>query len=147
MNVCADARFLIGLYDSADQHHAKAATHFANLFATSSNRLVVPWPILYETVSTRMARRRKGLMLFERDWRRLLLQQRLELLSDVPFRQDLVEECFEGLELNRYRALSAADRVVRWMLADTSLKIDAFVTFNSPDFVDVCRKFGHQLYS
>lgn len=147
MNVCADAGFLIGLYDSTDEHHDEAATLFANLFASSSNRLVIPWPILYETVSTRMARRRKGLMLFERDWRRLFLQHRLELLSDLPFRERVIEECFEGLEMSRYRALSAADRVVRKMLADARLRIDAFVTFNAPDFVDVCRKFGHQLYS
>ena len=131
MNICVDAGFLIGLYDYKDEYHDQAVTHFTNLLGSSSNRLVTPWPILYETVSTRMARSRKGLMLFERDWRRLLRQQRIELLSDLPFGEGVVEECFEGLEMSRYRALSAADRVVRKMLADTGPRIDAFVTFNT----------------
>jgi len=145
MNLCADAGFLIGLYDDRDEHHAEASNQFASYFQSGSNRLVIPWPILYETVSTRMARRRKSLAMLERDWKRLLLRQQLELLSDLPFREGVVEECFEGLGDHRYRALSAVDRVVRRILSDRKVRIDAFITFNPGDFADVCRQFGRQL--
>lgn len=146
MNICADSGFLIALYDNADQHHAEASGHFTTLFQSTANRLLVPWPILYETVSTRVARRRNALALLERHWKRLLLRRQLELLSDLPFRDGIVEECFAELGRNRPRALSAADRVVRRMLSDKQLRIDAFITFNVGDFADVCRKSGRVIY-
>lgn len=146
MNICADTGFLIGLYDDTDQYHTEATSHFANLFESAVNRLVIPWPILYEAVSTRVARRRKALTVFERHWKYLILRQQLELLSDLPFREGVVEECFEDLGRDRYRALSAVDRVVRRMLADQHLRIDALITFNVGDFADVCHRFGRRIY-
>jgi predicted nucleic acid-binding protein len=146
MNICTDAGFLIGLYDQTDQYHEEAAHHFQSLFESSANRLIVPWPVLYEAVSTRMTRRRNALALFERHWRYLLLRQQLELLSDLPFRDGMVEECFEEIGMDRYRALSAVDRVLRRMLSNRDLRIHAFITFNAADFVDVCHRFGRRLY-
>jgi len=146
MNICTDAGFLIGLYDETDQYHGEAARHFDSLFEPGSNRLVIPWPVLYEAVSTRMARRPKSLALFERHWKHLLRRQQLELLSDLPFRDGVVEECFEETGQRHYRALSAVDRVLRRILANSRLQIHAFITFNPTDFADVCRKFGRQLY-
>jgi len=97
MNICTDAGFLIGLYDNSDEHHTAATQYFTNLFRSGSNRLVIPWPILYETVSSRTARWKSGLLLFQRHWHYLLLHQQLELISDVPFREALIEECFHEL--------------------------------------------------
>jgi len=147
MNVCADAGFLIGLYDQTDQYHKAAAEYFGVLFESSANRLVIPWPVLYEAVSTRLARRRDAIALFERHWKYLLLRQRLELLSDSTFRDGVVEECFAESGKQDYRNLSAVDRILRRILSDRNLRIDAFITFNERDFADVCRKFGRQLYS
>jgi len=146
MNICADAGFLIGLYDEADQYHVDAERHF-RLFESRANRLVVPWPVLYEAVSTRLVRRRNALGSFERQWKYLLLRQQLELLSDLPFRDGVVDDCFAELGRDRYRGLSAVDRVLRRMLSDTHPRIDAFITFNERDFADVCQKFRRQLYS
>jgi predicted nucleic acid-binding protein len=56
MTICADAGFLIGLYDQRDDRHDRAVEDFVKLFGSGANRLLIPWPILYETVSTRMAR-------------------------------------------------------------------------------------------
>ena len=147
MNICADAGFLIGLYDQTDPYHEDASRYFGGLFESRGHRLVIPWPVLYEAVSTRLARRRNALVLFERHWRYLLLRQQLELLSDLPFRDGVVDECFAELGRDHYRDLSAVDRILRRMLSDTHLRIDAFITFNERDFADVCRKFGRQLYS
>lgn len=146
MNICTDAGFLIGLYDQTDQYHEEATRHFDSLFEPGANRLVVPWPVLYEAVSTRMVRRRNAVALFERHWKYLSLRQQLELLPDSPFRDGVVEECFEEVGQGHYRALSAVDRVLRRMLSNRGLRIHAFITFNAADFADVCRKFGRRLY-
>ena len=118
--ICADAGFLIGVYDERDERHEEAVDDFVRLFGSGVNRLLIPWPILYETVSTRMARNVKGLALMERDWKRLQMLSQIELIPDDSFREGVLDECFEELRkpYQHYRSLSAADRVVRRMLSD-----------------------------
>lgn len=145
--ICADTGFLIGLYDTRDQYHGEAAAHFARLFEGEGNHLVVPWPVVYETLCTRMIRNRGALALLQRDWKRLASERRLQLLPDNPFRDGVVDECFNELgNSHHYRALSAADRVIRKILSDRNVSIHALVTFNAPDFADICGKFGREIY-
>jgi hypothetical protein len=82
------------------------------------------------------------MMRMQSDWRRLIAQRRLELLSDLPFRDEVLAECFDELRkpIPQSRNLSAVDRVIRRVLADVTVRIDAFVTFNPRDFLDVCKK-------
>ena len=147
-SISVDAGFLIGLYDESDQFHLKAAEYFLSFFDSTRNRLLIPWPVLYETVSTRMVKNRKGLALLERDWKLLRGQGRLELLPDTQFRDAAIDECFEelGKPNPHYRSLSAVDRVLRKMLSDVNIQIHAFVTFNPKDFRDVCIRFGCELH-
>jgi predicted nucleic acid-binding protein len=143
-----DAGFLIGLYDESDQYHEKAMAYFLDFFDSTQNRLLVAWPILYETVSTRMARKNtKGIKQLEQDWKRLSAESRLHLLSDAEFRDEAIDECFKelGKPPQQYRDLSLVDRVLRKILSEQNLRIHAFVTFNPRDFHDVCGKFGREL--
>ncbi len=96
-DICVDSGFLIGLYDEKDGFHEMAKNYFLRLFDRDHNRLVLPWPIVYETVSTRMVNNKQGMLLLERDWRRLSAQMRLHLLDDVPFRTEVIDECFNEL--------------------------------------------------
>lgn len=139
-DICVDTGFLIGLYDPGDQFHDKARDYFSDYFGGAGNRLLIPWPILYETISTRMASNRPAMSLLENDWKKLAAQNRLNLLPDEPFRVRLIDECFADLRRppGRPRSLSLVDRVVRRILSDTSIRIHAFVTFNPGDFADVC---------
>ncbi len=147
--ICVDSGFLIGLYDRTDEFHDIASKYFDEFFGAGGNRLLVPWPILYEAISTRMVKNKEGLTRLERDWKRLAIQRRLDLLSDEPFRDTVINECFEelGKPLPQYRKLSAVDRVVRRMLSDNNLRIHAFVTFNPGDFVDVCTKHRREMFT
>jgi predicted nucleic acid-binding protein len=148
-SICVDTGFLIGLYDETDSCHAQAKKYFLDYFGAGNNHLLIPWPVLYEAVSTRMVKNKKRLGLLESDWKRFLIQRRLDLISDLPYRERAIGECFEelGKPLVQYRNLSAADRVIRNMLSDKDLRIHAFVTFNPKDFNDVCRKFGCEMHS
>ncbi len=141
--VYVDSGFLIALYDETDEHHSSAKDDFVKYFDAVPNKLVVPWPILFETISTRMAKNKKRISMLEKDLKKLKEQQRLELLNDVDYREKALDECFKETQKPRnYRALSLVDRVIRNMLSDVSLRIDYFMTFNVKDFEDVCRKFN-----
>jgi predicted nucleic acid-binding protein len=138
--ICVDSGFLLGLYDERDQCHARANELFLAYFNNTVNRLLVPWPVLYETISTRMVRRKKDLALFERDWRMLAGRRQLILLDDGPYRQAAIEECFYEVRGRRrgLRPLSLTDRVIRSILGETRVRVDVLITFNAADFADVC---------
>lgn len=138
--ICVDSAFLLGLYDDRDQWHARATELFLAYFNNTVNRLLVPWPVLYETVSTRLVRRQKNFALFERDWRVLAGHRQLVLLDDAPYRQAAIEECLYEVRGQRrgLRPLSLTDRVIRRVLGETRIKVDVLITFNVVDFADVC---------
>jgi predicted nucleic acid-binding protein len=148
MNVCLDACFLIGLYDKSDQHHKRARELFASLFdPTTGNAGVIVWPVLYESVSTRLVRDHSRTMEMERDWRRLVSARKLIFLDDQPYRDEALELCFQETKRHRgaYRDLSLTDRVLRSVLNDKSVRVDGIVTFNTADFIDVCQSSGRRL--
>ena len=140
--ICVDSVFLLGLYDDRDQYHVRAKELFVAYFNNTANRLLVPWPVLYETISTRLVRHERNLALLERDWRILAGRRQLILLDDRPHRQAAIDERFREVRVEgrRRRPLSLTDRVLRRMLGEQSIKVDALVTFNVADFADVCRR-------
>jgi hypothetical protein len=137
----ADADFLIALYDE-QKASPQAKAIYRDYLSQTRTKLLIPWPILYETISTRMTRRQHLMERLRDDWGRLKQDNRLELLDDTLYRQTAFDECFleAAKPTGNYRALSLADRVVRGMLAHRNLRIDVFVTLNSGDFKDVCAK-------
>jgi predicted nucleic acid-binding protein len=87
-DICVDTGFLLGLYVESDQYHQQAQRCFLDYFEVAPNRLILPWPILYETVSTRMVRNRPAMYRMESDWKRLSRQRRLVLLPDERLRDN-----------------------------------------------------------
>ena len=147
--ICVDSGFLLGLYDNRDQFHARANELFVEYFNNAVNRLLVPWPVLYETVSTRLVRGQRNVALFERDWRMLTGRRQLIFLDDSPYRQAAIDECFYEVRVQRreLRPLSLTDRVIRRILEETTIKVDVLITFNVADFADVCSRLRLHLVS
>jgi len=142
-NVCADSGFLIALYDAMDDHNATAQQLFQeNLDQPPYNRFALPWPIMYESISTRLARDRRRVGSIERDLKRMEARNQVQYLDEQPFRDQAFEDFLREIDKPpfHYRALSLVDRVVRLMLCDISLKISFLITFNGGDFSDVCMK-------
>jgi predicted nucleic acid-binding protein len=137
--ICADAGFLIALYDPRDSHHEHAVGRFDAFFAPEAIRhvLLAPWPILYESLNTRQARRQPFLQQLSTDWNILGRNERLILLSDETYRDQALRDYLE-IYVNGPRTLSLADRVIRSVLADPANMIDALLTYNARDFSDVC---------
>ena len=148
-SVCVDASFLIALYDESDRHHSQAENYFTQYLDNVQNRLVIPWPILYETVSTRMIKNQKRMGTLKKDWETLEKKRRLVLLNDLPFRVKAIDECFKESQKppRQYRRLSLVDRVIRNMLSEVNIKIDVFLTFDLKDFIDVCKKIRCEIPS
>jgi predicted nucleic acid-binding protein len=141
-DICVDTGFLLGLYVESDQYHERAQRCFTDHFSSGSSRLIIPWPILYETVSTRLVKNRPASNLMETHWKRLLRQGSLQMLSDQPYRDGVIDECFDEMRKPPFQArnLSLVDRVIRRVLSDVNVRIDVFLTFNTADFADVCKK-------
>lgn len=147
IRVCIDSNFLIALYDERDQHHIKALNYFENYYIGIGSQMIVPWPIMYESLSTRMVRDRKKILAFQNDWKKMLTLSKLQLLDDRPYRDDALDDYLNEVQRHprQYRSLSLTDRVIRKILSDKSIKIDYFITFNQGDFVDVCKRYNRRL--
>jgi hypothetical protein len=138
--VCVDAGFLIGLYDPTDQHHRAANEQFELIFGEDSGRhtLLIPWPILYESLGTRFARDPIKVTSLGNTWNYLDRAERLVLLDDAPYREETLTEQIEAPS----RGLSLADRVLRAMILEDEPRFDFFLTYNTGDFIDACRNAG-----
>jgi predicted nucleic acid-binding protein len=103
--------------------------------------IVVPWPVLYETLGTRFARSRPAMQRFEQE----IKSARVVLVDDAPYRDDALAHVIEWSL--RGRALSLVDCVLRLLLDDVQTRIRYLVTFNQRDFADICAKRRIELWS
>lgn len=131
--IIADSGYWRGLFDPRDQYHASAVALDIDLDMVN---VVVPWPSLFECLSTR----------FVKDYRRVavmsaaLRHRNVTRLDDAAYREDaLAGALAPSANPRSYRSLSLVDRIIRLALEDSTLGLSAIVTFNARDFVDVCR--------
>lgn len=138
LRVLVDTGFFIALFDERDQHHASARQLEEWLdFAP----IVIPWPILYETVNTRLARRPQILAKFGAIIR---LPETL-LLDDTPYREDSFAAAFAQNPARGRGPLSLVDAVLCNIIEDVNVPIAAMLTFNNRDFRSVCHENNVEL--
>lgn len=132
-----DAGIWYALFERRDQYFAQAQekVQYLDLFY-----IVLPWPILYETLNTRFVRNVAALRRFES----YLKKPHVILLEDALYRDAALDLTMDS-SINRSRPLSLVDCVLRLMLDDVNTKIDYLMTFNPGDFADVCRSRGIEL--
>ncbi|MBS0588563.1 MAG: hypothetical protein JSS37_11570 [Proteobacteria bacterium] len=133
-NVIADSGYWYALFDARDSYHEEAQILAEDI---KVHKLLVPWPTLYEAINTRRIRRSEHIMKFKK----ILEQPTTVLIDDEPYRIASLTYVLE----NTKHSFSLVDHVIRSMIGDTSLSIDAFVGFNPSDFYDVCDKRGIQM--
>jgi predicted nucleic acid-binding protein len=133
-NILADSGFWFGLFYPRDSYHKEACSIEASLAVSN---LLIPWPSLYETLNTRLMRR-SG----ERErFRHYLRRRSTVLLDDEEYKAGSLAYVLEQRSTN----LSLVDHIIRSMLEDRRLAIDALITFNAPDFSDVCQSRGIEI--
>ncbi len=121
-----DSGFFFALFDPSDQYH-DAARKKRDWLETLS--VVVPWPILYETINTRFVRRQETIVRFES----VLSTRDTVLLDDSPYRRDVYKYVLVRAK-EQCHAMSLVDAVICAILADADVRIDAMLTFNQRDF-------------
>lgn len=130
--VLTDSCFWLGLVDPTDQHHERAQ-QWTDIVDQEGATLLLPWPCLYESVSTRLVRSRSRTLELEQ----FLKRPTTKFLNDASYRDVALEEVFNAARTGRSYAL--ADSIIREMLKDVNLRIDYLLTFNVADFQDVCQ--------
>lgn len=131
-SVIVDSGFWYALFDPRDQYHLKAneLVEYLNL-AT----VIVPFPILYETLNTRFNKKRQWVSEFNR----FLFSVNTIVFNDEIYKNSALSLTIESSN-NTERHLSLVDMVLRLMLDDVNVKIDYLITFNAGDFIDVCQR-------
>ncbi|MGH7812806.1 MAG: hypothetical protein ACREQI_02215 [Candidatus Binataceae bacterium] len=143
--LCADTGFLRALYLTGDGRHTGARKLFDELFERGTNRLLVAWPVLYETLNSEMSQYQQADLL-DREWRRLHKGKQIEYLDDRPYRADAFAEWRGEPERGRahFRKLSLVDRVLRNLLWSANEpqqpKVHGLLTYDLKDFKDVCEQ-------
>jgi len=138
-----DPGYLIALYGPGDDRRyvEKARESFRIIFEQSQNVLLLTWPVLYETLNTKLSKRTDVVERIENEWRKLRARNQLLFIDDQPFREISLSEWQNEIRRSgHYRPLSLVDRVLRNVILSSSLKIEALLTFNVPDFADICGK-------
>ncbi len=132
--VLVDTGFWIALLDPRDGRHTDALTRAEQL---DIFRIAVPWPILYETLNTRLARQPTAMAGFQA----VLAKPSTARINDRKYRNEAIELTF-SYAISKARPMSLVDWMIRLMLADTNVKVHALWTYNPGDFHDVCRNRG-----
>lgn len=132
--VLVDTGYWIALFNERDEHHELAQILDEDL---SVHTLLVPWPTLFECVDTRISRRKETAIRF----RQILSRPTTALIDDTQYRSGSLEYVLG----ETYHTFSLTDHVLRSMIQDVALSIDAFVGFNRDDFYDVCANRGIEM--
>ena len=129
-----DTGFFIAMYVERDSHHVEAQSkrELLDLFA-----IILPWPVLYETINSRFSRRRGIMARFDA----LITSGNTTLLDDSPYRVG----AYRTVARNARWPLSLVVAVLRAIIEDTSVAVAAVLTFNPGDFHDVCRPHSVEL--
>lgn len=133
-----DSGFFIALLDPRDRYHAEAGKKEEWLELYS---LIVPWPVLYETVNTRftkqLTRRPANIARFEN----LVLRSEPETirLDDSSYRQRAYADTLARAKEPRGSTSSLVDSILHAIIEDPEVHIDAMLTFNLRDFGSVCQ--------
>ena len=131
-NVIIDTGFWYALYDKRDEYHEVAQKLYDDIII---HNWLVPWPTLYETLNTRFVRRKDWIISFKS----LLSKNIVYKIFDDKYRE-IAYHNFFLLEKGHTANFSLVDLIIREMLKDYELKIEAILTFNKKDFCDLCSK-------
>lgn len=130
-SIMTDTGFWIALLDKDDNEHHESANEWWDII--KDDYLLIPWPIFYEVLRTRLV---------TRPW--LLTQFKFKLseiewtkIDDSKYRDSALENTIALID---NRELSLVDRVLRLIIDDISgeYKINYLITYNKKDFYDVC---------
>jgi predicted nucleic acid-binding protein len=136
-SVVVDTGFWYAICDPRDERHSEAEPKAGYL---DEMNVLVPWPSLYETFSTRLAKNTLAVGRFEM----YLKVAHCVRIDDQSCRDEALDQAFRQAKDAR-RPMSLVDVVIRLILEDVNVRKDCLLTFNERDFMDVCRRRNLQI--
>lgn len=127
--ILVDTGFFFALFNEKDRYHASARRNAQWLDILP---VLLPWPILYETINTRFVRRDRGFTQFQA----IVESRQTEKLDDSPYRGASYAKVLTSVGANA--PLSLVDAVLCSIIEDVNVPVDALLTFNAKDFWEVC---------
>ena len=132
-----DTGFWLALFDPRDTGHQTASKNEDLLDLLT---IVVPWPLLYETMRSRFVRRANWVGRLDQR----LKKPNVEFIDDHEYRQEAYSLAVRYATQMK-RPISMADMLCRLLIADANVRVDYLLTTNPRDFADVCRSNGVEL--
>ena len=135
-SLLVDTGFFFALYDEREDRHADALKMQEWLEALV---VVMPWPVLYETMNTRFARRRDIMTRFDA----LVSSRDTLLVDDSSYRSRAYGQAVASSQ--RGEPVSLVDAILQAIIGDVNIPIAAMLTFNRRDFAAVCAQHSVEL--
>jgi predicted nucleic acid-binding protein len=134
MRILVDTCVWLAIFDPTDstRDRATVADHAAKI---QSMTAIIPWPITYETMSSKFAKNSLALHGFEKH----LKSTRILFLDDAPYREKALEHALDS-SLKQQRPLSLTDCLLRVVVDELGPGLNYLATYNVKDFSDVCKR-------
>lgn len=139
-SILVDTGFWFALLGTRQDELKPIAEKIFERIKQNQDTLIIPFPTLYETVNTKLLRDKNKAAA---DW--FLAQLNTNPLFLKVYDDVYRDDAFAITCSIRNRGISLVDNILRVMMDDDSRKIDALITFNTGDFVDVCTRRGIDL--
>lgn len=131
-NVLVDTCFWFAYFDERDSFYQKAQ-ELKKILNNINNILIIPHPVLYETLNTRFVSRK----LWMDEFKRLLESPSVVIISDEQYKARALDSILRDPTISK-RTISLVDMIIRLMIEDVNLNVSALITFNEKDFIDLC---------
>lgn len=131
-NVLVDTGVWIRLFDRRDGGPGAREDVEALFDLVRVHTIILPWPIAFETLRTRLVRNKIATRLLEREMK----APNITFLDDRDYRDEAFRIAVESSRIGR--PLSMVDCLLRLIMDDVNVKINYFATYNDADFSDVC---------
>ncbi len=128
-----DTCFLKALYTPTDQYN-RQAKEIWEMICRAESKILIPYPVLYETLKTEFVKNKTGMEYFNRLIRKC---ERVELVCDSLYRKDAL---FDTLNIGSNQKVSMVDRILILMAEKRELNINGIVSFDVRDLSEYCRK-------
>jgi predicted nucleic acid-binding protein len=121
--ILIDSCFWIALYDTKnDPKQTLEAEAIEELI--QDHNLIIPFPTLYEFVSSRLSRRETVL-----EFEKLLYRHNIKRLKDTKYRDKALENFFIKTKW-KYNDISLVDEIIKLIMLDKDNKIDMVISFD-----------------
>lgn len=133
MNILADTCFWISLCDPSESDHAETVSMMEKILSNKSNVIIVPHPVLYETLRTEMVKKPNQVLNLIKYF------SRVEKIPDTEY----INEAFNLVDQqahNKIGTSSMVDFALMLVAEDPKNNVKAILTRNARDFASFCQK-------